>query len=325
MMLAFGTFVFTLFIGAPALRHAGQGGQARLEQLERWTLRCTRWSAVAGVVSGLAWLALVAAQMSGTPIGQALSRAAFTTVLADTHFGQVSQFRLIDIVLLLVYAIVLLQARRNYAPWRHAGGAIVAASSLASIAWLGHAAATERAVRWLHLTCDAVHLLAAGGWLGALVALAWLSRSSARDHPKALRDVTAAAAARFSLLGIACVGGLVITGIGNAWFLMKSLSALLDTPYGRILLLKLALFAGMLGIAIVNRQILTPRLVRAARNGDEHAGSVLHRRLQRNISAETALGILVVLLVGALGITQPGAHMHHVSERPPPTTLSSWR
>src|SRR5262249_52140890 len=94
VMLAFCPFVFPLFIGGPALRHAGQEGQTRLEQLERWTLRCTQWSAVAGVVSGLAWLALVAAQMSGTPIDQALSRTAFTTVLADTHFGQVSQFRL---------------------------------------------------------------------------------------------------------------------------------------------------------------------------------------------------------------------------------------
>ena len=40
-----------------------------------------------------------------------------------------------------------------------------------TLAWAGHAVGTERSVRPFHLTADALHLLGAGLWLGALVPL----------------------------------------------------------------------------------------------------------------------------------------------------------
>jgi copper resistance protein D len=68
---------------------------------------------------------------------------------------------------------------------------------------------------------------------------------------------------RFSTLGIVSVGVLVATGIINSWVLVGSVPALVGTDYGRLLLVKVALFFVMMAIAGVNRLRLTPRLVQA--------------------------------------------------------------
>jgi hypothetical protein len=70
----------------------------------------------------------------------------------------------------------------------------------------------------------------------------------------------------------------------------------LESKYGRLLALKIALFALILAIAAVNRTILMPR-----------------NRLQplmRNALVEFVVGLAIVALVGMLGITVPATHSH---------------
>ena len=74
----------------------------------------------------------------------------------------------------------------------------------------------------------------------------------------------------------------------------------MTTDYGRLVLLKIGLFAAMVAIAAVNRFHLTPRL--------PAAGAL--RALQRNSLAETGLGLCVLLFVGALGTLAPSGHAH---------------
>ena len=61
-----------------------------------------------------------------------------------------------------------------------------------------------------------------------------------------------AATSRFSLVGMAAVATLLATGIVNSWYLVGNVDALLNTHYGKLLLIKLALFLGMVGIAAFN-------------------------------------------------------------------------
>ena len=82
-----------------------------------------------------------------------------------------------------------------------------------------------------------------------------------------------------------------------------------DTDYGRLLLLKIGLFAAMLGIAAVNRFHLTPQL--GARG--------ISRSLARNSLAETGLGLCVLLFVGALGTMAPPRHDHVISNSADPS------
>lgn len=49
--------------------------------------------------------------------------------------------------------------------------------ALATLAWTGHGAMDEGSRRFWHFATDIVHLFAAGGWVGALVAFALLLRA----------------------------------------------------------------------------------------------------------------------------------------------------
>jgi putative copper resistance protein D len=87
--------------------------------------------------------------------------------------------------------------------------------------------------------------------------------------------------------------------------------SLIDTDYGRLLLLKVVLFAAMLGLAGMNRQNLLPRLLGGAGTGQT---SVALRKLVQSALVEIALGLAIVCIVGLLGIMAPAtemaAHMH---------------
>ena len=65
---------------------------------------------------------------------------------------------------------------------------------------------------------------------------------------------------RFSGIGSALVAAIVATGLVNSWFLVgpSRLGGLVSTPYGLILLAKLALFTLMLARAGVRRLLAVP-------------------------------------------------------------------
>ena len=276
-------------------------------ELRTRTLRVAAWCIALLLLSGLAWLAVEAVRMSGLPPASALNRETLGTVLADTLFGRVWMIRF---VLALALSATLLLSRRR--PAFDSASAVLAATLLASLAFAGHAAAERGSDRIVHLSADAAHLLAAGAWLGALLPLAHvLSRAA----PLELAD---RATRRFSILGIACVSVLVFTGTLSAWYTVGSVPGLFGTGYGRVLLVKLALFAAMVAFAAANRLRWTPRL--RATGG---TAALALQRLRRNAVAETSLGVAVLGVVGVLGVTVPALHSQAVW--PFPYTISDWR
>jgi copper transport protein len=76
-----------------------------------------------------------------------------------------------------------------------------------------------------------------------------------------------------------------------------TLGALIDTVYGRLLLAKLAAFAGLLSLATLNRFHLTPALAR----GDP----VAQTTLTRSVLAELALIYGIIVLTALLGAVPP--------------------
>ena len=181
---------------------------------------------------------------------------------------------------------------------------------LVLLAFIGHAGASSEDTGNVQLAADILHLLAAGAWLGGLPALALLLASG----PDAAKDDASSAAAaaatrRFSAIGIAAVGTLLATGAINSWYLLSGPRDLIATDYGRLILLKIGLFAAMIGIAAVNRFHLTPQL----------AVPAAMRALQRNSAAEIGLGLCVFLFVDALGTMEPPVHDHvHIPTAPIP-------
>ena len=163
-LLFAGIFTFELLVLGPASRAAG----VARHQLDWRLLRLAFWSLIAALFSALLWFSFEVTSMSGLPLGQAFSGRAWQTVLFQTGFGRVWQLRfgLIAAAFVLVslgLAQETLRSTLKFALW------LLAIALLISLAWISHAAAAGAPP--LGLLGDALHLCAAGGWIGGLLPL----------------------------------------------------------------------------------------------------------------------------------------------------------
>ncbi len=242
--------------------------------------------------------------MSGTPLGGVLGGPVLGIVLTQTRFGEDWGLRAALVVVLAGCLVVLGLTRKHVAGWI---GLLAAAAFIASLAWAGHGAAAEDVpFDVIHLPADILHLLAAGAWLGALLPLVLLFAQTRRDSSTDAVTVAQAATQRFSVLGLSCVGTLLVTGVVNTWFLAGSVPALLGTLYGQLLLVKITLFAAMIAVASVNQRNLLPCLADGARENTLRVRAC--RQLGRNASIEASLGVFVLAVVGIIGVLPPGLH-----------------
>ncbi len=221
-------------------------------------------------------------------------------MLLDTDFGHVWLARL-ALVVLLAAALHPPYFGAPAPAWRRGAALALAVAFVAALAFAGHAAAGEGTEGVVHETADALHLIAAAAWLGALVPLAIVLGAAKNDGDPSALAVARAATLRFSTLGVASVGTVLATGIVNTFELTGSWAALSGTAYGRLLLVKIALFLAMLAIAAVNRVRLTPRLVA----GGAAAGPAV-RQLRANALTEAVIGALILFIVAMLGTLPPG-------------------
>lgn len=174
--------------------------------------------------------------------------------------------------------------------------------ALASLAWSGHGAMDEGALRFWHFLSDILHLLTAGAWLGAMLALLLMARGRV-DAPR-LR-LLIAAVKRFEWVGAAIVLTLTITGVMNYLFIVgPKLNDVFLGTYGVLLTIKVLLFALMLLLAALNRFHLGPALKQALRDADP---TLAVNALRRSVSLELALALLIVALVAWLGTLSPEA------------------
>jgi putative copper resistance protein D len=290
-----GALIFRTVVAEPALRSA-QTTTAIVEKQTLWVA----WIGLAtAVISGMVWVQLQAAAMSGLPFGETMTAGVLSTVLNQTQFGLTTEIRFVlAIVLASCLAFDRLKLAHRLAP-------AVALGLTAAIAWTGHAGSTTGETGILHLTADMLHLVAASAWLGGLVSLVLLLAAARRQQAHGWASVARQAATRFSALGIVAVATLMSSGIVNAWILVGSLDALMTTEYGRLLTLKLCLFAVMLAFAAVNRLWLTPQLMAVPQGGREPKSL---RQLTRNSVIEIALALTIYGIVGVLGTLHPAIH-----------------
>lgn len=127
------------------------------------------------------------------------------------------------------------------------GGTVVAAGLAASWAMAEHASTGLQP--GIAMPVDVLHLLAVATWLGGLTALlVALYRAPART------PVDIAAVRRFSTVAFVSVVVLVGTGTYQAWRQLGTWSALTDTTYGQLLMVKVGLVAVLVGIASISRR-----------------------------------------------------------------------
>lgn len=308
LCLLAGGFAFPLFV----LPRSGFDARPRAD-MRAWLARLRAWALLLALLSWLAWLALVAAAMSGRPLVQALSPSVVDTVLRQTRFGHVWVLRLAFLLLLARYIAWPRRTHFVRGTELEGMGAVLLLAVLVSQVWAGHATAAPAS----HIAVDALHLLAAALWLGMLPPLFVLLHRAGRGA--AWQALAAAAARRFSPVGMLAVAVLVITGFINGQMMVGSVHALAGTFYGRLVGAKVLLFAVMLVLAAFNRFLWTPRMQ------DGADATTATQALWRNVVAEMVLGAAILAIVGVLGASQPAAHepgmampMDHAMAHEPP-------
>jgi copper resistance protein D len=222
-----GAIFFQSFVLAPAFRSYAHPAAASVSR----RVKTLVWFALpVAVLSGLAWLLLLAARIADQGVIEAFAGGIAWSVLINTRFGH-------DWIVRLGLALFLTATFRRpgglHATWQDRVSPLVAAALLGSIAWSDHAGASP-----------------------------------------------------------------AVTGIINTSNLAGTVPALVDTEYGRLLLLKISIFIAILGPAAVNRLWLLPRL----------PATDAVRQLRRNVLLEIGLATAIVLIVGALGTMPPGEH-----------------
>ena len=300
-----GVFAFERLVLGPAFRQARVAPRSALGL--RRQLGWLAWASLAlGLVSGAAWLAAVAANMSGKPLGIPLCRVVVPVVLTRTQFGEDWLLRLAFAALVGACLLMLQGMRRGVGAIGWAA-LLLAALMLASLAWAGHGAATPGPPGDLHLAADILHLLAAGLWLGTLIPFALLLAEARRIGDPSWAVIARAATRRFSVLAAASVVVLFSGGLVNTWFLAGTVPTLIGTEYGRLLLAKIAIFLTMVLIAAVNLLRLTPRLADPSGQTTGRVWAAV-AQLRWNTVIEASCGLAVLAIVGVLGTLPPGLH-----------------
>jgi putative copper export protein/methionine-rich copper-binding protein CopC len=289
-----------LAIGAVAFRGlvlqtvARRERAAAAEFVDPAARRATSLGLLAAAILTIALVARLWAQSAAVHgMRQALDAERVGTMLTHTLWGWGWLLQAAGIT--VAVAGFLLARKGSPAGWWIALPGVVALGF--SPALSGHAAATGR---WtgLSIVADGLHVIGAGGWLGCLLVVI------AAGVPVALRlgegrrgRAVAALIESFSPAAMLFAGLVAATGVFASWLHLTGLSDLWTTPYGRTLLLKLALLLAVFGTGAYNWLRVKPSL------GGESAA----RHLRRSATVELLVGLLVLAVTAVLVATPPPA------------------
>ncbi|HYY24663.1 MAG TPA: CopD family protein [Candidatus Udaeobacter sp.] len=304
--LLLGSIAFRLIVAGPALRKAGAENSAELAEFERKLIRLALWALLAVFCTGLFAFGLQIAAITGASFAQTMSPQVMGGVLIGTRYGIVWLARMVLIVLL---AGVLFAQRKSTPASLPAISVVLAAALLMALAFSGHAAAGEGSWLFVQLAADGLHLLASGTWLGGLAAFAWFLLWIRKMHTSWMEVAFKEATRRFSLLGLAAVIILMVTGFLNAWTLVGAVPPLLGTTYGQLLVGKLILLVPLIAVAAVNRMALKPKILALRFESSLDLFRQLLARLKGNVVTEAVLGTCILLIVGAMSVTPPARHI----------------
>jgi putative copper resistance protein D len=291
-------------VGGPMiLLLAGRSDRPTARAWQARVVARSRILAVLALASGLGTLAIQTVILEGRSAAALLELDALRKVALETQSGHVWLARQGLLVLLL--AFLLGQAHlRSRADWLAARGEVallaVLAASLLGLA--GHAAAVEPDTGRA-LINDAMHLVAAGVWIGGLWPLAVLLRGASTSAGADARPYAVLVARRFSKCALVAMLVLLGSGVLNAALFVGDVAGLVGTSYGRWLLVKLVILTPILVLAWINRRTLP-----ALSHDGETVGRPAMRRLATFVTIEGVLALGLLVVVAVLVGTPPARH-----------------
>ncbi|EMX9092501.1 copper homeostasis membrane protein CopD [Klebsiella oxytoca] len=204
--------------------------------------------------------------------------------VAGTQFGSVWIWQIL--LALVALAVVWLKPRRS--------GRLLLVLFCAQfllLAGVGHAAMNDGWLGIVQRTNHAIHLFCVASWVGGLLPFIYCLRLA---HGR-WRQAAISTMMRFSRYGHLAVAGAIASGAVNALLIQGGLIS--ASPWGRMLLLKCALVAAMVVIALVNRYVLVPRM--------SAGGTRAEQLIVRTTQIEIALGALALFAVSLFATWEP--------------------
>jgi putative copper resistance protein D len=259
----------------------------------RFLDRPLRWVVIAasgvGVVAALAWVGTLLFE-------RAVDLEAMRAFFLASRLGRNWLVHLGLSALALAIAVCL---RRNSWTVRTQGWvlALVAAVILVEQALIAHGALVAGPWGELGRVAHALHLVAAGGWIGGIVPLGLVLYNSPRAGDGGSAGHAYRALRRFAFLSAAAAVLVLASGGFDALAGLDRPERLWTTAYGRLLIVKAGLF-GVLVACVVLRFVLLSRL---ADSRDRQAA----RRLLPLLAFEGVIGLAVLRLASILAMLPP--------------------
>lgn len=264
------------------------------------------------LVSSLLGIGFQGAYAAGGPLRDVLQSGLWREV-ARTEFGRAWLARAVVLALVLLPLMALLRRGRALPHaltdvWR-----VLLFGLVITVTAAGHAITG----RWVAVAvaADLVHVTAMAYWIGGLVVLLAVLPSA---DPAGLRDVVP----RFSRRAFISVVLIVASGVLQSWRQLGSLDAVTSSSYGRILLVKVAAVAVMVGLAGLSRRLVRRAMAGGPPERSESGVPVavgaavaepgdLRRSLRRTVLGEVATALVVLAATAML-----------VDAAPPPRVAS---
>ncbi len=249
------------------------------------------------VLSGFGMLVLVA-EMTGSSVWT-VDLEIMRAIAGESAIGTAWQVRMAAMAIAVVAALAI--NRSSTARYILLASTALA---IATLVWTGHAGATEGWGGTAHRLSDMAHMLASAVWIGGIAAFGWLLFRPVTAQSGAHLTIAHRALDRFSQVGTVAVGVVIVTGIVNCLAVVgfPHFTRLPLTDYGKLLILKLLLFAAMLALAAFNRWRLTPALG-AEVDSNNPASAVTG--LRQSLLAEGSAALAILALVAWLGTLEP--------------------
>jgi putative copper resistance protein D len=293
-----------------------------------WKLFCFGLAfIIGGSVAGLVFRSM---EMSGQPVSEIAS--VLPLVLFKTHYGTVWLVRIGALVLLAVSkTAVRYRDTRTFLIFMLILALTVSMTSSAS----GHGSdagdfSAPEIMDWLHL-------IAACLWGGGLMVLTFSVLPDLIGREEASAPLLSRVADRFSAMAGVAVAVTAITAAYNFLIDVRSVKAMVETPYGLVVVTKILLFGILINFGAFNRYVSVP-LLREWAGGSAEIGGAIDRiagkfftpfrrnrsgalvalRFKRLVGLETVLILAVLFCASLLRHEIPARHylhMHHMHHK----------
>ena len=241
-------------------------------------VRAASLSAAVWAASAFALIPVTLSDLGPSPLSLAIRADAI--IEGVRAFDGVRGYLIAGCLALLVAVLSRIVLRPASAAWL----LLMALSGLLPLALAGHA--SSNGDHDIAVDTMIYHLVGVSVWIGGLVAVLGLARQDVPHLPVIVR--------RYSATALIAFVAVALSGVGNAWVRLTSVSDLWTDTYGRLILIKSVLLLSLGAAGYLHRRRTLPAVARGER-----------RALIRLAAVEVLIMATVIGVAAALGRTAP--------------------